>query len=107
MYNEDTELIFPNRVIPALRDLRGATWRKLVDKVREQAIDTPDQAAFVLMMARVDGCMSCSADSFRAMKGCTQCAQDAIRRYRGDDDELVELFKKARQEIEEVEKADG
>jgi hypothetical protein len=33
MYNEDTELIFPNRVIPALRDLRGATWRKLVDKV--------------------------------------------------------------------------
>lgn len=103
MYNEDTELIFPNRVIPELRDLRGAPWRKLVDRVKKKDVDSPDQAAFVLMMARVDGCLTCSADSFRAMKGCTQCAQDAVRRFRGDDEELVELFKQARQEIDELE----
>jgi hypothetical protein len=103
MYNEDTELIFPNRVIPTLRDLRGASWRRLVDKVGEQEVDAPDQVAFVLMMARVDGCMNCSADSFRAMKGCTQCAQDAVRRYRGDDKELLQMFKEARKDVEEFE----
>jgi predicted secreted protein len=107
MYNEDTELIFPNRVIQELRDLRGAEWRKLVDKVKKKKIDSPDQAAFVLMMARVDGCMNCSADSFRAMKGCTQCAQDAIRRYRGDDNELLKEFDKARKDIDELEKKNG
>lgn len=100
MYNEDTELLFPYRVIPALRDLRGPAWRKLVDKVAKQSPDAPDQIAFVLMMVRIDGCTSCNADSFRAMKGCTLCAQDAIRRYRGDDKELLELFEQARSEIE-------
>jgi hypothetical protein len=103
MYNEDTDLIFPNRVIPELRDLRGASWRNLVDKVSKQDEDSEDQVAFVLTMARVDGCMTCNADSFRAMKGCTQCAQDAVRRYRGDDKELVSLFKTAKNDL--VEKA--
>jgi predicted peroxiredoxin len=102
MYNEDTELIFPNRVIPELRDLRGAAWRKLVDQVREQAETEPDQVAFVLMMARVDGCMTCNADSFRAMKGCTLCAQDAVRRFRGDDKELLDMFKDASKELDEI-----
>ncbi|MDA1330320.1 MAG: hypothetical protein O3B43_04545 [Chloroflexi bacterium] len=107
MYNDDTELIFPNRVITDLRDLRGASWRKLVDKVAKQEVDKPDQVAFVLMMARVDGCLTCNADSFRAMKGCTQCAQDAIRRFRGDDKELEGLFTKARQEVDEATKPNG
>lgn len=102
MYNEDTELIFPNRVISDLRDLRGAAWRKLVDKVSAQEVDSPDQVAFVLMMARVDGCMTCNSDSFRAMKGCTQCAQDTIRRFRGDDKELLALYKEAREDVEEM-----
>ena len=86
-----------------MRDLRGASWRNLVDKVSEQDEDSEDQVAFVLTMARVDGCMTCNADSFRAMKGCTQCAQDAVRRYRGDDKELVSLFKTAKNDL--VEKA--
>ncbi|MEK6256912.1 MAG: hypothetical protein N2C13_06310 [Chloroflexota bacterium] len=103
MYNEDTDLIFPNRVIPKLRDLRGASWRNLVDKVSEQDETSDDQMAFVLTMARVDGCMTCNADSFRAMKGCTQCAQDAVRRYRGDDKELVTLFKTAQIDLAERE----
>jgi len=102
MYNQDTELLYPYRVTPALRDLRGPVWRKLVDKVAKQPPEAADQMAFVLMMVRIDGCMSCNADSFRAMKGCTLCAQDAIRRYRGDDAELVAIFEQARSEIEKV-----
>ena len=107
MYNEDTELIFPNRVIPDLADLRGASWKKLVDQVAEQEAESEEQLAFVLMMAQIDGCMTCNADSFRAMKGCTLCAQDAIRRYRGTDAELVKKYKTAQKDVAAMKSKDG
>ena len=99
MYNEDTELIFPNRVISGLGELRGPTWKKLVDDVASKELNSDDQLAFVLMMAKIDGCMTCNADSFRAMKGCTLCAHDAIRRFRGDDKELINLFSDAQRDV--------
>ncbi len=100
MYNTDTELLFPSRVIPELRDQRGATWRKLVDKALDKDQNHPDHLAFVLMMVRLDGCMSCNADSFRAMRGCTQCALQTVRRHRGKDEELVKMHEKARKDME-------
>jgi hypothetical protein len=51
-------------------------------------------------MARVDGCSSCNADSFRAMKGCTLCAQDAVRRYRGGERALLKQVEKASEDFE-------
>lgn len=99
MYNPDTELLFPSRVIPALRDLRGKNWGKLVDKVSNQETIQPDHLAFVLLMVRLDGCVSCNADSFRAMRGCTQCAAQNIRRFRGNDRELMKLYKEAEVDI--------
>lgn len=107
MYNDDTELIFPNRVISGLGELRGVSWKKLVEEVASKDIDSDDQLAFVLMMAKIDGCMTCNADSFRAMKGCTLCAQDAIRRFRGDDKELKNLFSNAQKEVIKIRETDG
>ena len=100
MYNTDTELIFPSRVIHELRDHRGKTWRDLVDNVDGQEETSLDQLAFVLMMARLDGCTTCNADSFRAMRGCTQCALQNIRRFRGSDRDLAKMFKEARRDLE-------
>lgn len=99
MYNSDTELLFPARVIPELRDLRNKPWRELVDRVVDSGPDDVDQLAFVLMMVEVDGCMSCNADSFRAMRGCTQCALQNVRRFRGPDSELIKLFNRSRREL--------
>lgn len=99
MYNVDTELLFPSRVIPTLRNLRGAAWRELVDQVLNKDLSDIDNLAFVLMMIRLGGCSSCQADSFRALRGCTQCAYQTIRRYRGDDEDLLQLFTDARKEI--------
>ncbi len=99
MYNDDTELIFPNRVISGLAELRGPSWKKLVEEVAAKESDSDEQVAFVLMMSQVDGCMTCNADSFRAMKGCTLCAQDAIRRHRGDDKELKKMYSSALEEV--------
>jgi len=99
MYNEDTELLFPLRVAPTLRDLHGAGWRKVVDKAIKADPESPEAVGFVLAMARVDGCHTCNSDSFRAMKGCTLCAQDAVRRYRGGEKALLKVVDKARVDV--------
>jgi len=99
MYNSDTELLFPSRVIPSLSAMRSDEWQALVNKVYALPPDNPEHLAFVLMMIRLGGCISCNADSFRAMRGCTQCARQTIRRYRGSDKDLENLFQQARQEV--------
>lgn len=99
MYNSDTELLFPLRVIPELRSLRGEIWAQLVDKVSASDADLLDQLAFVLVMVRLGGCIPCNADSFRAMRGCTQCARQTVRRFKGSDQELVSQFQAARREV--------
>lgn len=99
MYQRDTEMLFPMRVAPALRGLRGLVWRRLVDRAAAAPEGSLDQLAFCLMMIRLASCLTCHTDSFRAMRGCTQCAGQVVRRFRGSDTELVVLFERARAEI--------
>ena len=99
MYNSDTELLFPLRVIPELRSLRGEVWAQLVDQVSSPDADLLDQLAFVLVMVRLGGCVPCNADSFRAMRGCTQCSRQTVRRFKGSDQDLVNQFQAARLEV--------
>lgn len=99
MYNEDTELIFPIRVAPAIRGLQSAAWKKAVDKAAKAAPESPEAFSFVLAMARVNGCHTCHADSFRAMKGCTLCSQDTVRRYRGGEKALLKQVERAEKDV--------
>ncbi len=98
--NTDTEVLFPARVIPALRDLRGETWQTLIEHVGEQSPTSSEKKTFVLMMVKLGGCLTCDADAFRAHLGCTECARQTIRRFRGEDNELIDLYTQARLEIE-------
>ncbi len=100
MYNNDTELLFPPRVMQALVDQRGTEWAALINRVRVMPEDSLDHLAFVLMMTKLNGCLSCNADSFRAMRGCTQCAVINVRRNKSKDQELIKQYEKARSEIE-------
>ncbi len=100
MYNSDTELLFPIRVANSLSSMRDKEWQDLVDRVASPDADLTDQMGFVLMMVRMDGCVACNADLFRAMKGCTLCARQNIRRFRGNDRDLLELFQQSRKEVE-------
>lgn len=97
MYNSDTDLLFPLRVIPSLRNLKGTDWQELIDRVVDG--DATEQQAFVLMMVRLCGCTACDADSFRAMRGCSQCSRLTIKRYRGTDGELITQFETHLKEI--------
>jgi len=100
MFNSDTDILFPPRAIPALRDLRGDEWRNLVDAVILCEAKDLDRLAFVLMMVQLGGCTTCQADSYRAMRGCTQCATQTIRRFRGSDQELMTCFQQARKDLD-------
>lgn len=100
MYNSDTEMLFPTRVIPSLGSLHGDEWRRLVDHLHSAEALPAERHAFVLMLLRQCGCVGCNADSFRAMRGCTLCARQTVKRLRGSDQEIIEQYKQALKEVE-------
>ena len=101
MYSYDTELLFPPKIIPTLRGLRGRDWANLIDQIDQSVNDDLVQMAFVLLMVRMNGCMSCSSDSYKAMHGCYRCASQSIQRFAGTDLDLNRLYQDALNEIED------
>ncbi|NJL95523.1 MAG: hypothetical protein HC915_18255 [Anaerolineae bacterium] len=95
LYQEDAELLFPTRLIPLLRDMRGQQFADLVDRVQGCGEKDVETLGFVLMMIRLTSCLTCSADSFRAMNGCTRCAFKAIRGFKGTDADLIARWQAA------------
>ena len=91
----NTEIMFPPSVIPTLREACGPAWRSLVDRVAGLEDTHPESLAFSLMMIRLDGCLECETDSFRAMRGCAACALQSVRRYRSNERELLRLYQAA------------
>jgi hypothetical protein len=96
-----SELLFPPYAIAALMDLRGPEWQSLVRRVAALPETHPDSLAFSLMMMRLDGCLTCETDSYKAMRGCVQCAMQTIRRFKEEDDELLKLYRQAQQDVNE------
>src|SRR3990172_1359177 len=100
MYTSN-DLLFPHHVIPSLKLLRGPKWRALVERIVTLPEEHEETLAFMLMMIRLNGCMACETDSYRAMRGCTACAHQTLRRFKGDDEELVEMFRDALGDVRE------
>ena len=96
----DNEILFPPQVIPRLRRARGERWQQLVDRVASLPQEHPESLAFSLMMIRLDGCLGCETDSYRAMKGCTGCALQVLHRHKGSDTELMQRYRKALHDVE-------
>ncbi len=95
----NNELFFPHYVIPSLKSLRGAEWSALVERVTILGEFHEETLAFMLMMIRLNGCLTCETDSFRAMRGCAACAQQTLRRFKGSDADLIALFEQALDEV--------
>ncbi|MCC7450838.1 MAG: hypothetical protein IT324_25710 [Anaerolineae bacterium] len=98
MYSKN-ELMFPHHVIPALRNLRGPEWKALIDRVLAVREGDEQSLAFVLMMVRLNGCMACETDSYRAMRGCDACAIQTLRRYKGSDRDLLRVYQQALDDV--------
>ncbi len=99
MFNPDTELFFPMRVIPLLGTIRGEEWRGLIGKVTQPDASEVEPAAISLMLVRLCGCVNCNVDSFRAMRGCTECARLTLRRIKSPDSELLQLYENTKNEV--------
>ena len=99
MYEIETELLFPARLIYSLRDLRGKLWHELIVRVVDQPPKSVDMLAFVLLMVRLNGCVTCNMDTYRAMLGCAKCSRQSVERFRQDDQILIKQFEKARSEV--------
>ncbi len=99
IYSGNTNLLFPPSAIASLRNARGPLWQQLVDNVLQTPPDSVEQTAFLLVMARLNGCTTCNIDSYRALQGCPACARQSLRRFRGGDEELQSLYQAAIQEV--------
>lgn len=97
----NNELLYPNYVTPLLRDMRGEEWRNLVDRVTSLPDNHPEVLAFTLMMIRLNGCMECETDSYRAMRGCAMCTTQTLRRSRAGDKQLLEAYSRALADVQE------
>ncbi len=95
------EIIFPPKLIPHLRDLRGDEWRALVDRVAPLPEMHPDSLAFSLLMIRLDGCLKCYAGSYKFMRGCQLCAVQTITQYKGSDSQLLREYQRAQGDIDD------
>ncbi len=93
------EILFPPKLIPSLRELRGPEWAGLVADVAKLPETHPDVLAFCLMMIELDGCMNCYAGSYKFMRGCAACAKQTIIQYKGSDKELLALYKQSQKQI--------
>jgi hypothetical protein len=94
------ELIFPPRLISSLRDLRGPDWAALVERVAKLPEIDPESLAFTMMMIRLDGCVKCHEGSFKYMRGCQLCATQTVMQFKGTDADLLELYTKARRDVD-------
>ena len=99
MYQKDAEILYPFRVTPRLRNLRGPEWRDKIDEIVACEENSVDALAFSYLMLKVAGCLSCHSDSYRAMQGCTSCAVQTILRHKSSDQELLRELDDAQQEV--------
>ena len=88
----DNEILFPHYAIPALRDTRDGKWAQLIDQLEDKAQTSAEVLGLMSMMIKINGCLTCETDSFRAMRGCTACARQALRRCKDSDQELIGNF---------------
>jgi hypothetical protein len=95
----DSEILFPSRCIPQLRDLRGPKWAELVDHVATLPDGHEDVLGFSLMMIRLGSCLTCDLDSYRASLGCCTCARRSVGGFKGSDKELIRQFEETREEV--------
>ncbi len=90
----DSEILFPPRCIPQLRELRGAQWQILVDRIESLPHNHEEVLAFGLLLIKLGSCLTCDLDSYRASLGCCTCARRTISGFKEGDEKLLERYQK-------------
>lgn len=95
----DSEILFPHKAIKGLRHLRGPKWQRLVERVLRLPEDHPDAIAFSLLVVRLAECLHCDMGSYKAYLGCQTCSQRIVAGFKGTDEDLLQLYEEAREDI--------
>ena len=95
------EIMFPAYVIPELQNSRGPKWQALIERLMSLPETHEEVLAFMLLMIRMNGCMECETDSYRAMRGCNLCALQTLRRFKGSDDQLLSTYHDALRDVQD------
>ena len=93
------EILFPCKAIPAVMNLRGEEWQRLVRHVLTLPDTHEDKIAFCLMMVRLCECMKCDLGSYKASMGCSACARRAVNSAKLTDTGLLKRYEKARIQV--------
>ncbi len=101
------EILFPHSSVNAMIGMRGPKFRELTKRIARLPEDDPDAMGYALMMIRLNQCLDCNPDRFKALMGCSACAKRTIYSYKGADDALVLAYKKARAEVDEYLEGEG
>jgi hypothetical protein len=101
------QLMFPHSVIASLQDLRGPKWAALVGRIATLGESDEECLALMLTMIRLNGCIVCETDSYRAMRGCGACAVQTLRRYKGTDEELLAAYAVALDDVRRYQVRNG
>ena len=97
----DSEILFPPRCIPQLRNLRGEEWSRLIDRLSSLSDAHEDVLGFSLMMTKLSSCLTCDLDSYRASLGCCTCARRTASGFKGSDEDIIKLFEESRDKVRE------
>ncbi len=101
------EIMFPHYVISQIKDARGPLWQDLVQHLQDLPQSHEEVLAFMLMMIRLNGCLECETDSYRAMRGCLACTLQTLRRSQATDEELLSLYHKCLHDVRDYAARNG
>ena len=101
------EILFPFPVARKLRNLRGEKWAELVGRIAHLPETDPDALAFILMMIRINNCLKCYSGSYKFMRGCEACSIQGVMQFKGEDEDLIALFEKTKEELEAYLEGEG
>jgi hypothetical protein len=94
------EFLFAHWAVPKLKDLRGARWRALVERIAVLPPTHPDALAFALLMIRVNDCVKCTPQRYRERGGCAGCTRMVMTTFsKTSEADLLEQFRAAQKEI--------
>ncbi|GAB5491365.1 MAG: hypothetical protein Phog2KO_15800 [Phototrophicaceae bacterium] len=98
MYTNN-DILFPHSAIASLRGLRDKEWNDLVEHILTLPETHEETLAFMLTMIRLNSCIGCETDSYRAMRGCSACSIQTLRRFKDDDSQLMTMYEQALKDI--------
>ena len=97
------EFLFAHWAVPYLKNMRGARWTELIQRVSKLDSTHPDSLGFALMMVRLSGCGTCDAKRYRERGGCANCARFVLGTLSKENEaELLVRYRAARKEIDKM-----